>query len=162
MLLVANLANTKSCKKPEKWLKPRHMGTHLRVLSESYPMNTNMTVFRCFLFLFFFKNLCFLAIVLCTKIASALEGLIFIYWEVLATFGEGIMVKIKSPDYPLYVIFYLFGCTSQGTLSWWAPCLPYKRRGLCGSVYGYPAPKMSLGSHWIWRLCSLTLPLFLL
>ena len=25
-----------------------HMGTHLRVLSEVYPMNTNMTGFRCF------------------------------------------------------------------------------------------------------------------
>ena len=35
MLLVANLANTNSCKKSEKWLKPWHMGTHLRVLSES-------------------------------------------------------------------------------------------------------------------------------
>ena len=29
-------------------------GTHLRVLSESYPMNTNMTGFRCF----FKKTLC--------------------------------------------------------------------------------------------------------
>ena len=36
MLLVANL------------LKPWHMGTHPRVLSESYPMNTNMTGFRWF------------------------------------------------------------------------------------------------------------------
>ena len=42
MLLVANLANTKWCRKPEKWLKPWHMGTHLRVLmiSESFPMNS--------------------------------------------------------------------------------------------------------------------------
>ena len=31
-----------------KWLKPCHMGTHQRVLSESYPMNTNMTRFRWF------------------------------------------------------------------------------------------------------------------
>ena len=30
-------------KNPEKWLKLWHMGTHLRVLSKSYPMNTNMT-----------------------------------------------------------------------------------------------------------------------
>ena len=29
--------------KTGKLLKPWHMGTHLRVLSESYPMNTNMT-----------------------------------------------------------------------------------------------------------------------
>ena len=32
-------------------------GTHLRVLGESYPMNTNMTGFRCF-----FKNLCALLV----------------------------------------------------------------------------------------------------
>ena len=38
---------------------------------------------------------------------------------------------------------------SQGTLSWWAPCSPYKRRGICGSVYGYPASKISLGPLWI-------------
>ena len=48
MLLVANLANAKWCKNPEKWLKHCHMGTHLRVLSESYLMSTNMTGFGCF------------------------------------------------------------------------------------------------------------------
>ena len=32
-------------KKLKKRLKPWHLGTHLRVLSESYPMNTNMTWF---------------------------------------------------------------------------------------------------------------------
>ena len=43
-------------KNPEKWLKPWHIGTHLRVLSESYPMKTNMASdwagFRCFLNIF--------------------------------------------------------------------------------------------------------------
>ena len=29
-------------------LNPYHMPTHLRVLNESYPMNTNMTRFGCF------------------------------------------------------------------------------------------------------------------
>ena len=48
MLLLANLANTKWCKNPKKWLKPWHMGTHLRVFSESYQINTNMTGFRWF------------------------------------------------------------------------------------------------------------------
>ena len=50
MLLEANLANTKWCKNTEIWLKPWQMVTHLRVLSESNPMNTNMTRFRyvCF------------------------------------------------------------------------------------------------------------------
>ena len=46
MLLVANLANKNDAEKAEKRLKPLHMGTHLRALSESYPMNTNMTGFR--------------------------------------------------------------------------------------------------------------------
>ena len=46
MLVVANFANTIWCKKPKDWLKPWHMGTYLRVLRESYPMNTNMTGFR--------------------------------------------------------------------------------------------------------------------
>ena len=68
MLLVANLTNTKWCKKSWKWLQPWHMGTHLRVLMESYPMNTNMTGLK-----WFTKNLC--VIVLWTKVASALEGL---------------------------------------------------------------------------------------
>ena len=44
------------------------MGTHLRVLPKTYPMNTNMTGFRGF-----FKNHCVL--VLWVKVASASEGL---------------------------------------------------------------------------------------
>ena len=48
MLLVDTLANTKWCENPEKWPKPWQMGTHLRVLSENYPMNTNMTGFGWF------------------------------------------------------------------------------------------------------------------
>ena len=70
MLLVANLANTKWCKKPEIWLKPWHMGAHLRVPSKSYPMNTNTAGFK-----WFSKNF---VIVLSTKVASALEGLIML------------------------------------------------------------------------------------
>ena len=68
MLLVANLANTIWCENPKRWLKPWQMGTYLRVLSESYPMNTNMTGFYMF-----FKDLCIF--VLWTKVASALEGI---------------------------------------------------------------------------------------
>ena len=33
-------------KKTGKWLKPWHLCTRPRILSESYPMNTNMTGFR--------------------------------------------------------------------------------------------------------------------
>ena len=40
---MANLANTKWCKKYEKWLKPLHTITHMRVLGESFPISTNMT-----------------------------------------------------------------------------------------------------------------------
>ena len=59
-LLVANFAITKLCKNPEKRLKPWQMGTHLKVLSEGYPMNTNKTGFRCFseyLWVFVLKKL---------------------------------------------------------------------------------------------------------
>ena len=68
MLQVANLASTKWCKKPWKWQKPWHMGMHLGVLSESFPMNTNMTGLR-----WFWRNPC--GLLLWTKVASALEGL---------------------------------------------------------------------------------------
>ena len=44
ILLVANLAKTKSCKKTLK--KTETLGPHPRVLRESYPENTNMTGFR--------------------------------------------------------------------------------------------------------------------
>ena len=56
MQVVANLANTKSCKIPEKCLKPWHMGTHLRVHRKSYPMNTNKTGFK------FSEKLCVLVL----------------------------------------------------------------------------------------------------
>ena len=49
MLLVANLAITKVCKKNDKCLKPWHMGTHLRLIRKRYPMNTNTTGFKWFL-----------------------------------------------------------------------------------------------------------------
>ena len=61
MLLVNDMSymtNTKCCKTvPEKWLIPWHMVTHLRLLSESYPINTDMTGFRWFSKIFVF--LCF-------------------------------------------------------------------------------------------------------
>ena len=49
-----------------------HMGTLLRVLSESFPMNTIMTGFRCFP-----KNLCIFELE--TIVATALEGLNFFF-----------------------------------------------------------------------------------
>ena len=49
MLLLANLANKKWCKKSWKTLETWHVGTHLRELRESFPMITNITGFRWFL-----------------------------------------------------------------------------------------------------------------
>ena len=48
MLLLTYLANRKWFKKPQKSLKPWQMGTHPKELSECYPLNSNMTGFRCF------------------------------------------------------------------------------------------------------------------
>ena len=48
MLLLTDFTNTKWCKNPGKWLKPWQMGTHRRVLSECFPMDTNMTGFSWF------------------------------------------------------------------------------------------------------------------
>ena len=49
------------------------MGTHLRVLSQSYLMSTNMRGFGCFSNIFAF-------LVLWMKVASALEGSIILYF----------------------------------------------------------------------------------
>ena len=54
MVLVANFALTKIT---EKSLKPWKMGTHLRVLIERYPLNTNITGLRWFSNIF--ASLCF-------------------------------------------------------------------------------------------------------
>ena len=45
---MANFVNTKLYKNPEKWPKPWQIGSHLKALSESYLMSTNMTGFRWF------------------------------------------------------------------------------------------------------------------
>ena len=55
--MVANLANTKWCKKTEKRLKPWHIGNHLRVLSDCFSMNANMTGIRWISKIFW--SLCF-------------------------------------------------------------------------------------------------------
>ena len=45
MLLVASLANTKWCKNPKKNIET--LGTHLRVLNESHPVDTSKPGNRC-------------------------------------------------------------------------------------------------------------------
>ena len=68
--------------KPEKSLKPWQMGTHLRVLSESYPINTNTTGFR-----WFSKIVAFLC---CGYISSLSIGRVKAKW-------------IKAPEGPVIV-----------------------------------------------------------
>ena len=63
---IKGLANTKLCKEHEKSLKPWHMGTHLKVHGECYPMITNMTGFK------WVSKCCIL--VLWTKVALACIG----------------------------------------------------------------------------------------
>ena len=48
MLLVANLVNTENNAKNENMTETLAHGTHLVVLSESYPINANMTGFKWF------------------------------------------------------------------------------------------------------------------
>ena len=67
---MAYLANAKRYKKNFKMTEIVHMGTHLRGISKSYPMDTNMTGW---VLLMLYKNLCIL--VLWTTVASALEGI---------------------------------------------------------------------------------------
>ena len=57
MLLVANLPIQNDAKSMKNSPKPWHMGTHLKVLTESFLMSTNMTGFRCFSKIF--ASLCF-------------------------------------------------------------------------------------------------------
>ena len=54
--------------KNKKMTETLAMGTHMKVLGESFPMNTNVTGFQ-----WFFENICVLVIWM--KEASALEGL---------------------------------------------------------------------------------------
>ena len=89
------------------------MGTHLRVLSESYPMNTNMSGFR-----WFFKNLCIL--VLWTKVASALEGLNIN--EIVRLLLEAVSIKGLS------VFYHLFFVDDLGICHKFTKCL----KGGCG------------------------------
>ena len=58
------------------------MGTHLRVLSESFPMNTNLTGFR------WFSNT-FCIFLPWAKVASALQGLMLNPFDAEVTFIKG-------------------------------------------------------------------------
>ena len=57
LLLVVAIFVNKNHSRMLVMTEPWHIGTHLRVLSESYLMNTNMTVFRWFSKIF--ASLCF-------------------------------------------------------------------------------------------------------
>ena len=68
------------------------MGTHLRVLSESFPMSTNMTGFRLFSKIFGF-------FVLWRKVASALEGLRFALHSSTLQFYKAFFKVISKHDH---------------------------------------------------------------
>ena len=100
MILVENLVKTKRCINPQKWLKPWHIGTHLRVLRERESSNEHQhgrvqSVF---------KNLCVL--VLCTKEASALKGPLFRIDNSSRTAGneKGVWLKVVKTKHGLVVI----------------------------------------------------------
>ena len=89
MLQVAYVAITKWCKNPEKWQKTWQIGTHLRELSKSFPVNTNMAGFK-----WFSKKLC--VFVLWTKVASALEGFALLLLRFLSSNSQKKQKKILT------------------------------------------------------------------
>ena len=80
MLLVANLANTKWWKNNWKTLETCHVGTHLRELRESFPMNTNMTGFRWFSKNFVFSSLDESSLIMERVKKSLCKGGLFVYY----------------------------------------------------------------------------------
>ena len=93
------------------------MGTHLRVLSESFPMNTNMTGFR-----WFSKNLC--TCVLWTKEASTWEGLMFIFISFISVHQDISMIQERGTSCQL-------SCDQSGLLSPLRFTLTGETAGIC-------------------------------
>ena len=101
-----------------KWLKPWQMGTHLRVLSESYPINTNMTGFGWF-------SEIFCILVLLTKVAPGLEGLNIKWWHADLWILTKCLSANRFPDRCVYwwglrpqidmhyEMYPIFGCRSR-------------------------------------------------
>ena len=78
------------------------MGTYMKVISESFPMNTNMTGFRWISKIF--AKVCVL--VLWTKVASALEGLRYcIITEILILLLIATFSKVPIPNDLFFVVF---------------------------------------------------------
>ena len=128
MMLVANLANTKLCKKVLKWLKLWHMDTHLTLFSESFLLNTIMTGFA-----WLSKNLCFF--VLWMKVASALEGLCKTHNTVLVyTTGE------LGYDGPLYDGFLHMTDDMLGPSPMHIKYSSYVYDGFCTWQTNFPGP----------------------
>ena len=87
------------------------MGAHLRVLRESYPINTSMTGFR---------NLCIL--VLWTKVALALEGLrsctmYKLDRNCVQNRGCSLEFSLEFPPQEIYVLVYDNGSLLKHGLS---------------------------------------------
>ena len=79
-------------KKPEILLKSWHMGTHLRVLSESYEMNTNMTGLRWFSkILVLWKK-----VIPCKKSRNSPDMLRVVTWKLSIIFSSKLSGNEKS------------------------------------------------------------------
>ena len=94
------------------------MGTHLKVLGESYAINTNMTGFR-----WFSKNLWVL--LLWTKIASALEGWItcLVRKLMLILFRTEGCPGLEAPCISQGTVVYCFNTTRPSPDSYWQSTL---------------------------------------
>ena len=115
---MANLANTKWCKNRKKCLKLWHIGTHLRVLTGSYSINTDMTGFR-----WLSKDFCILE--LWSKLAPALEGLISFIYLRNDSYARSEIVETNSWDINTVNNDSSLGCfkhAEQSQCQWRFPC----------------------------------------
>ena len=131
IMVVANLAITKRKKNFKKYW---HMGTYLRVLSESFPMNINMTGLK------WFSNIFFL--VLWTKIDLALEGLntfLTVHW--LGMYNQyrlGIVKIIKITPMQIHKMFILQTSNRKFTKGWYSQ-KKYLNLTIFSSLFKHPS-----------------------
>ena len=89
-----------------------------------------------------------------TRLFSQHEVLIWKLWLFSLLFHD-----INTDLWNFTTFSWLFRDVRE--VSWWVLCSPYKRRGMDGSIYGYPTSEISLGPLWIWRLCSYSFSYFI-
>ena len=108
------LGKYKMMQKAWKWLKLWQMGTHLRVLSESYPINTKMTGRRllsqiCAALYILYEsavNKAYYTIYYWTTVAIALEGISSAIWHTFSS--ASLTPKPKISYNPFGHLVYLY------------------------------------------------------